>query len=213
MFVLNADEGKTLPCSARHLQSVVCLHLEGADMERNDDRATGGYGDTGDFTGSQGYGAGTGGANVGGTASNADQTEGQGHGHGIAERARDLAGTGKDRLADVGSTVRDKAGQAKNSLVGALEAGADRLRQRAHGSGQLAGTTGDGSVSVSDQGRLAPVADKVAGGMQATADWLRDADLDNLKSGIERQVKEHPGRSLLIALGLGYVIGKAFRNR
>jgi len=112
----------------------------------------------------------------------------------------------------VGHSVRDRAGQAKNSLVGALEAGADRLRQRAHPS-QLATATADGSVGVAEQGRLAPVADKVAGGMQATADWLRDADIDNLKSGIERQVKEHPGRSLLIALGLGYVIGKAFRNK
>ena len=177
-------------------------------MERNDERPAGGYGDTGDFTGTQGYGAGTG-ANVGGSTGTTDQSQTQGHG--LGDRARDLAGSTQDRLADVGHQVRDKAGQAKNSLVGALEAGADRLRQRAHG-GQFAGATSDGSVAVADQGRLAPVADRVAGGMQATADWLRDADLDSLKSGIERQVKEHPGRSLLIALGLGYVIGKAFRK-
>ena len=181
-------------------------------MERNDDRTTGGagggLGDTGDFSGSQGYGAGTG-QNPGGTAGNTEQ----GHGQGMADRARDLAGSTQDRLADVGHQVRDKAGQAKNSLVGALEAGADRLRQRAHGgTPSYAGATGDGNVGVADQGRLAPVADKVAGGMQATADWLRDADLDSLRSGVERQVKEHPGRTLLIALGLGYVIGKAFRK-
>jgi len=30
---------------------------------------------------------------------------------------------------------------------------------------------------------------------------------------MEREVKEHPGRTLLIAVGLGYLIGKAFRNR
>jgi hypothetical protein len=48
--------------------------------------------------------------------------------------------------------------------------------------------------------------------MQATADWLRDADLDNLRSGLERQVKEHPGRTLLLAVGLGYLVGKAFRK-
>ena len=38
------------------------------------------------------------------------------------------------------------------------------------------------------------------------------ADLDSLKSGIERQVKEHPGRTLLIAAGLGYLLGKAVRK-
>ena len=48
--------------------------------------------------------------------------------------------------------------------------------------------------------------------MEATANWVRDADLDSLKTGIERQVKEHPGRTLLIAVGLGYVLGKAFKK-
>jgi len=48
--------------------------------------------------------------------------------------------------------------------------------------------------------------------MQATADWLRDADLDSLRTGVERQVKEHPGRTLLFAVGLGYLLGKAFRK-
>jgi hypothetical protein len=30
--------------------------------------------------------------------------------------------------------------------------------------------------------------------------------------GIEQQVKEHPGRTLLIAAGLGYLLGKALRH-
>jgi hypothetical protein len=41
---------------------------------------------------------------------------------------------------------------------------------------------------------------------------LRDADIESLKAGLERQVKEHPGRTLLIAAGLGYLIGRAFRS-
>ena len=39
-----------------------------------------------------------------------------------------------------------------------------------------------------------------------------DADLDSLKSGVELQVKEHPGLTLLIAVGLGYLLGKALRK-
>jgi hypothetical protein len=30
--------------------------------------------------------------------------------------------------------------------------------------------------------------------------------------GVERQVKEHPGRTLLVALGLGYLLGRAVRR-
>jgi len=57
---------------------------------------------------------------------------------------------------------------------------------------------------------MANVQDSVARGMNKSADWLRNGDL---KADIERQVRENPGRTLLIALGLGYVLGKAFRNK
>jgi hypothetical protein len=131
----------------------------------------------------------------------------------LAGRARDLAGSAQEKLADVGSSVRDRTGSLKDSLADALDSGADKLRQRAGGqSGQLAGAIGSGSTAIDGDGRLTQVGGKVAGGMEATADWLREADLDGLKSGLEAQVKEHPGRTLLIAAGLGYLLGKAFRK-
>ena len=37
-------------------------------------------------------------------------------------------------------------------------------------------------------------------------------ELRKKNARLEKQVKEHPGRTLLIAAGLGYLIGKAFRN-
>jgi hypothetical protein len=172
-----------------------------------------GFGNAGNTSGAQGYAAGTT-ANVGqgfesesGGASESQQS------HGFTDRARDLAGSAQDKLADVSSTVRDRAGNLKNSLADALDSGANRLRHRSGGSqNDLAGATTSGSVAIEHDGRMTQVSNKVASGMESTADWLRDADLDSLRSGIERQVKEHPGRTLLIAAGLGYLIGKAFRN-
>ena len=139
------------------------------------------------------------------------QSGDQSAGSGFADRARNIAGSTHDKLADVGSSVRDRAGTLKESLADALETGANRLRQRP-GQGDLAGATGSGSVVAESDGRVAEVSANVAGGMQATASWLRDADIDGLKAGIEQQVKEHPARSLLIAIGVGYLIGKAFRR-
>jgi hypothetical protein len=131
---------------------------------------------------------------------------------GIGDRARDVASTAKDRASEVGSTVRERAGQAKNSLADALEAGAERLRNRG-GSQQLAGSTGYSDTSVaSDGGSVADLGQRVAGGLQTSADWLREADIDGLRQGVERQVKDNPGRTLLIAVGLGYLLGKAFRR-
>ncbi len=148
-------------------------------------------------------------------ASNDGATTGE---QAFTDRARDIAGSAEDKLADVGSTVRDRAGHMKDSLADALETGADKLRQRTNTAGQggaLAGATGVGSVAataIESDGRLAEVGGKVASGMDATAGWLRDADLDGLKSGLEKQVKDHPGRTLLIAAGVGYLLGKALRK-
>jgi hypothetical protein len=182
--------------------------------------STGGFGDSGDVSGTSGYAAGASGSigtgsSSGTSSSNFGSSSGTGsEAGGVKEKARDMAGTAKEKLADVGSTVREQAGTAKDKLADALESGADKLRQRT-ARGELAGATGtSGStdLSTTTDGKMSQVTDRVAGGMQATADWLRDADLDSLRSGVERQVKEHPGRTLLFAVGLGYLLGKAFRK-
>ena len=129
---------------------------------------------------------------------------------GLADRARGALGSAGEKLSGVGSTVREKASGAKDSLANALEAGAERLRARGGDGMSAAGATG-GSMAVADD-RMSQVTTRVAGGMEGAADWLREADLDGLKSSIEQQVKEHPGRTLLIAVGLGYLLGKALRK-
>ncbi|MEO5817790.1 MAG: hypothetical protein ABIT20_21150 [Gemmatimonadaceae bacterium] len=116
-------------------------------------------------------------------------------------------------VPDAGSSLREKAGDFKNTIADALESGAEKLRQQAAGgAGTTSGEAG-GSFSLASENRLGQTSNQLAGGMQGAADWLRDADLDGFKSGIERQVKEHPGRSLAIAVGVGYLLGKAFRRQ
>lgn len=118
-------------------------------------------------------------------------------------------------------TATGRAG-VRDKLANVLESSAERLRERGSRTGDanpdtsaatFAGVTGGGSVSVeTDKVGGAQVTERVAGGMDAAANWLREADVDGLKQGIERQVKEHPARTLLIAAGLGYLLGRAFRK-
>ena len=49
--------------------------------------------------------------------------------------------------------------------------------------------------------------------MQNTANWLRTADANSMRTGIEQQVRTNPGRTLLVALGIGYVLGRVFRGQ
>ena len=112
------------------------------------------------------------------------------------------------RVKSVASTVKDKASSLPAIIADGLESGARALRQN-----RPAGETGtSGSVALANDSSIAAVTDTLASGMQSSAEWLRDADIEKLKSGVEKQVKEHPARSLLIALGAGYLIGKAFRR-
>lgn len=114
----------------------------------------------------------------------------------------------KSRLKSVGSSVKDKAAGIPALIADGLEAGARALKQRQPA---VTGTEGTAVVVPSDTG-IAAVTDSLATGMQSSAEWIRDADIEKLKDGVEQQVKEHPARSLLIALGAGYLIGKALRR-
>jgi hypothetical protein len=155
---------------------------------------------------SEGIGSST---NTGAGLNDASTTDGTEQ-SGLADRARGALGNAGEKLSGVGSTLRERAGGAKDSLANALESGAERLRARG-GDGATAASATGGSVAVADD-RLAQVTSRVAGGMDGAADWLRDADLDGLRTSIEQQVKEHPGRTLLIAVGVGYLLGKALRK-
>jgi hypothetical protein len=113
-----------------------------------------------------------------------------------------------NRVKSVASSVKGKASAIPSMLADGLEAGAQALRQRK----PVISTAGAGSPAIADDSSIAAVTDTLASGMQSSAEWLRDADLDKLKEGVEKQVKEHPARSLLVALGAGYLIGKALRR-
>ena len=113
-----------------------------------------------------------------------------------------------DRVKSVASSVKGKAAAIPSMLADGLEAGAEALRHRRP---SASGSDGSALVITNDSS-ITAVTDTLATGMQSSAEWLRDADLDKLKQGVEKQVKEHPARTLLVALGAGYLIGKALRR-
>jgi ElaB/YqjD/DUF883 family membrane-anchored ribosome-binding protein len=49
--------------------------------------------------------------------------------------------------------------------------------------------------------------------METTAEWLRAANMASVQRRLEKQVKENPARALLIAAGIGYLLGRAFKRK
>ena len=88
---------------------------------------------------------------------------------------------------------------------------------QSNGAGEFSGSASDYSAGTTVpatgiRGKLDTARTKVVDGAHAATDWVKQADLDSLKTGIEAQVRSNPTRSLLVALGLGYLIGRAMRG-
>lgn len=157
-----------------------------------------GYGTTGATTGA-GLGATTG---AGSLADTQTMSTDPSRTHSATDTAREKLGHARER-------VSEKASDLKASLADKLEAGAHKLRERnqpdsATEFGTTAGTT--------QRSKVDRATDSLASGMESTANWVRNANVEDMKSGVERQVRENPGRALLVAVGVGYLLGKLFRG-
>ncbi|CAA9305599.1 MAG: hypothetical protein AVDCRST_MAG40-647 [uncultured Gemmatimonadaceae bacterium] len=173
-----------------------------------------GASDVGSGMGSgMGSGAGSSGSSAGRAQSAKDAaTEKLGQ---AREVAADKFGQAKTAVSSGLSTAKDKASTLNASLADKLEAGANKLRQNATASGSpYAPSVGiDGAAALSSSGtssdQMGQLGTRAADALQGTANFLREGDV---KASIEQQVRTNPARTLLVALGVGYVLGKALRS-
>ncbi len=134
-------------------------------------------------------------------------------GAGIGERLSDARNAAGDKLSQARDAAserlgqaRERAGELKSTLADKLEQGAQSLRQQGGGQ-QFAGANGGTADAAAPLNRYATPA---AAAMERTAEFLRGEG--DLKGVVEEQVRTNPGRTLLIAVGLGYLLGKAIRR-
>ena len=83
--------------------------------------------------------------------------------------------------------VRARIGDVQATLADRLEESAQRVRRKRGGAA-------------------------VAPRLERTAMWLRENEIVDLGSLLRQQLRDHPGRTALIALGLGVMIGRASRR-
>lgn len=112
-----------------------------------------------------------------------------------------------DNVEEPAETIRERAVQLKTQLADKLETSAGRLRRRASDTAKI-----DDAIAMTKE-KVAGASDRVASGMERSADWLRNADLSSVQRKLEREVRENPGRTLLIAGAIGYLLGRAFKGK
>jgi len=113
----------------------------------------------------------------------------------LKDRAQDVAGNVQDKAQQLGSQVADKADVATTTVGGTLTDAAQTLRQRAPASGSL----GD-------------AADTAADTLERAGTYLQQQDLADMRADLEGIVRRHPMESLLVGLGLGYLLARSMRR-
>jgi ElaB/YqjD/DUF883 family membrane-anchored ribosome-binding protein len=79
---------------------------------------------------------------------------------------------------------------------------------------QAAQTLREKSQTVSGKNQeVAGYGNQTADWLNRSADYIEDMNPQKLKGDIQNQVQQNPGRSLLIAAGVGLVLGSLFRRR
>jgi len=85
----------------------------------------------------------------------------------------------------------------------------------------MKGKVADGLTSVAGRlkqkgeqnGPMSDYANQASGWLDNAAEYVREFDPSQVKADIQRQVRENPGRTLLIAGAAGLVVGALFRRR
>lgn len=132
------------------------------------------------------HGAATG-ASAGGTATATGGATGT---EPLPERASQMAGRAQEKL-DQGMK---QAAERIDTLAGRLDQVAD---ERLTGAGARA--------------RAGDVAHSLADTMESVAGYLRSNDTDALRGDLERQMRERPLQTLMVAVAAGWLVGKIVR--
>jgi ElaB/YqjD/DUF883 family membrane-anchored ribosome-binding protein len=120
----------------------------------------------------------------------------------VRDKAQDTFDAARDKAADlanqaqqVGSQVADKADAATTTVGEKMTDVAQTIRDKAPVSGPVA-----------------DAADTAADTLQRAGTYLRDQDLADMRSDLEGLIRRHPIESLLIGLGVGYLLARSMRR-
>jgi len=112
------------------------------------------------------------------------------------EQARTAASRVTDQARNVASTVADKADDALSRVGQEMSSLAGSIREKAP-----------------QEGVLGKAASTVADNLRAGGDYLQQHGLNDMGEDVTRLIRRHPLPSLLMAFGVGAMIGMSWSRR
>lgn len=138
------------------------------------------------------------------------------------DKAKQTANKAKGKASAAADTAKEKAGQAKDQASAkadqakaqASEKADAGIDQAASGVDKLADTIRDKAESSGDEGAMGAItgqATMVADKLDQASGYLREKDSEELISDLESLVRRKPMESVAVAVGVGFILSKAFR--
>jgi len=81
---------------------------------------------------------------------------------------------------------------------------------------QVAGTIHEktqGMRREGQQSKLADVGERAADALHSSANYIKQADLDQMQTDLRATIKRNPERSVLVGLGVGLLLGAILRKK
>jgi ElaB/YqjD/DUF883 family membrane-anchored ribosome-binding protein len=116
----------------------------------------------------------------------------------LGEKLADTAGQVKDKVAVLGRTAADKVDENRDAAASGLQKAASALHEKAE--------------SLPGGEKVSSMAHAAAERMSSTADYVREHDVDGMIKDVETLVRNNPGRSLLAAAAIGFLLGRTFSS-
>jgi len=133
------------------------------------------------------------------------------------DKAKDVGSQAMDKAKDAGSQVMDKAKEAAASVGAFANQAASTVGQKAN---DLAGTAGADIKKFGDtlseraphEGMLGTASQAVADTIKGGGRYLEEAKLSGMADDVTHMIQRHPMPAVLICLGVGFVLGRAFKD-
>jgi hypothetical protein len=128
----------------------------------------------------------------------------------MAQNAVDkIKQTASDRRSKDPSEIVDDA-RAKAAEVG--DAAANKVDSAMTATGEQMSTLAQSVRENAPEGKAGEVASKAADALDRGGEYLQTADLQMVRGDLERVIREHPIESLLVGVGIGYLVARATRR-
>jgi len=113
----------------------------------------------------------------------------------VTDKAQEVGSQLADKAQDLGTQAVDRADAATTTVGEKMTDAAQTIRAKAPTSGPLA----DAAVTAADS-------------LEQAGSYLKEQDLSDMRADVEGIIRRYPVQSLLVGLGVGYLLARSMRR-